>query len=95
MNDEELNILKAQADLNEYKTNHILHLILSILTAGTWLIVWILVAASNSNKRYKALQTIQNGGKKKFSLGFIGLFMTIIGGLILIVLVINLLDKFF
>lgn len=29
-------------------TNHILHLILSILTAGLWLIVWVIVAASNS-----------------------------------------------
>lgn len=29
------------------QTNHILHLLLSILTAGLWLIVWLLVADSN------------------------------------------------
>ena len=27
------------------KVNHILHLLLSILTAGIWIIVWILVSA--------------------------------------------------
>lgn len=30
------------------KTNHILHLILSLLTFGVWLIVWALVSWSNS-----------------------------------------------
>ncbi len=29
-------------------TNHILHLILSLLTGGLWLIVWVIVAVSNS-----------------------------------------------
>ncbi len=31
------------------KTNHILHLILSIVTAGLWLIVWLFVAMSNND----------------------------------------------
>ena len=30
------------------KTNHILHLLLSILTAGFWIPVWILVTLSSS-----------------------------------------------
>ncbi len=30
------------------KTNHILHLLLSILTAGFWIPVWILVSLSSS-----------------------------------------------
>ena len=29
-------------------TNHILHLLLSIFTAGLWLIVWLLVAMNNT-----------------------------------------------
>lgn len=41
--------------LNSQKknTNHILHLILSLLTMGLWLIVWLIVAISNNshNKR--------------------------------------------
>jgi hypothetical protein len=37
--------------LNSQKknTNHILHLILSFVTFGFWLIVWALIAMSNSN----------------------------------------------
>lgn len=31
--------------------NHILHLILSIVTAGLWLIVWFLVAQSGGERR--------------------------------------------
>lgn len=30
------------------KTSHILHLLLSLVTAGIWIIVWILMAQSNS-----------------------------------------------
>jgi hypothetical protein len=32
------------------QTNHVLHLLLSIVTGGLWLIVWLLVA--DSNKRH-------------------------------------------
>ena len=41
------------------KTNHILHLLLTILTGGVWLIVWILVAmnVSNSNSQAEAIKT--------------------------------------
>lgn len=33
------------------KTNHALHLILTILTAGLWLPVWIIIAATNGAHR--------------------------------------------
>jgi hypothetical protein len=32
-------------------TNHILHLILTVLTCGAWALVWAVVAAVNSGKR--------------------------------------------
>lgn len=32
--------------------NHILHLILSVLTLGIWLLVWILLAMTGGEKRY-------------------------------------------
>lgn len=35
------------------KPNHILHLILSILTAGLWLIVWFLVAVEKGNRPWQ------------------------------------------
>jgi hypothetical protein len=31
-------------------TNHVVHLLLSVFTAGIWLIVWILVALSESKQ---------------------------------------------
>lgn len=31
------------------KTNHILHLILTLLTFGFWVIVWVIVAINNNN----------------------------------------------
>lgn len=33
--------------------NHILHLLLSIVTAGVWIIVWILVALGNDFAAYR------------------------------------------
>lgn len=37
--------------LNSQKktTNHILHLILSLITMGFWVIIWVIVAFNNSN----------------------------------------------
>ena len=34
----------------EQKLNHILHLLLSVVTAGVWLIVWILLALFHDKK---------------------------------------------
>lgn len=39
--------------MEKYKTNHILHLLLSVLTAGFWIPVWVIVAISNANERAK------------------------------------------
>jgi hypothetical protein len=33
------------------ETNHVLHLILTILTCGFWGFVWIIVAAANSKRK--------------------------------------------
>ena len=43
--------LLALTECNQHKTNHILHLLLSILTAGVWLIVWFIITANNTSKR--------------------------------------------
>lgn len=31
--------------------NHILHLLLSLVTLGLWLIVWLIIVVANSGKR--------------------------------------------
>lgn len=36
-----------------YQTSHTLHFVLSLLTAGLWVIVWVIVALRNANKRRK------------------------------------------
>ena len=38
-------------NLSSQKTNHILHLILSIISMGVWLPIWILVGANNAIER--------------------------------------------
>ncbi|MGO4323782.1 hypothetical protein [Pseudomonas sp. KB_12] len=46
---EKLFVLNSQ----KKNTNHILHLILSLVTGGLWIIVWIIVASSDSNHNKK------------------------------------------
>ncbi len=31
-------------------TSHILHLLLSIITSGIWIVIWIIIAMNNSSK---------------------------------------------
>ena len=45
------------------KTSHVLHLLLSIVTAGLWAIVWIIVALSNSMENARIDRKIENGKK--------------------------------
>jgi len=41
------------AKRNDHKTAHVLHLLLSVLTAGLWVPLWLLVALSHANERQK------------------------------------------
>lgn len=43
------------------KTSHLLHLILSVVTAGVWVIVWLLVALSNSMENSRIERQIAKG----------------------------------
>ncbi|WP_156827033.1 zinc-ribbon domain-containing protein [Geopsychrobacter electrodiphilus] len=47
------------------KTSHILHLILSVITGGLWIIIWVLVAISNSSDNSKIESQIKKGKKVK------------------------------
>lgn len=46
--------------ITEAKTNHILHLLLTLLTGGLWVIVWIIVGMTNEQKRSNASNNIRN-----------------------------------
>ena len=43
-------LLAKRAD---HKTAHVLHLLLSVITAGLWIPIWLLVAISHANERKK------------------------------------------
>lgn len=43
------------------KTSHVLHLLLSVITAGIWVIIWILVAASNGSENRRIDKMIAKG----------------------------------
>jgi hypothetical protein len=40
-------------------TNHILHLLLSIVTAGLWIPVWIIISITNRNRADRNLPPIE------------------------------------
>jgi uncharacterized membrane protein YvbJ len=45
------------------KTSHLLHLFLSIITAGFWVIVWLIVALNNSIENGRIDRRIAKGKK--------------------------------
>tara|TARA_R110000851_G_scaffold329237_2_gene500921 strand:+ start:209 stop:475 length:267 start_codon:yes stop_codon:yes gene_type:complete len=49
------NLMKAATDTVNVKTSNIIHLILSCITAGAWLIVWLICFLVSAKQR-KSLQ---------------------------------------
>lgn len=49
---------------NKKKTSHVLHLILSIISCGLWIPIWLLVVLSNSLENSKIDRMIKGGGEK-------------------------------
>ena len=47
------NATALAAKRNDYKTMHVLHLLLSVISMGLWVPFWILVAISNAIERGK------------------------------------------
>lgn len=45
--------------LERYRTNHILHLLLTIFTGGIWFWVWMLVTISNALERSRIERLIR------------------------------------
>jgi len=51
-------------EMSKKKTNHILHLLLSILTGGLWLIIWFLVGINNSIENSRLDRKIRKAEKE-------------------------------
>ena len=52
------NVIKAENTLASNNTSHVVHFILSVISGGLWIPVWILITLSNANERRKALNII-------------------------------------
>ena len=68
-------MLIAQNNLNQAKTNHILHLILSIITVGLWIPIWVIITLNNNSKKTIIENDIK--GKSNFLYSFIQLSVAI------------------
>jgi len=56
----ELELRQVERELDTIKVNHILHLILSIITAGVWLIIWLFITMDINSKRNVVEKKITN-----------------------------------
>ena len=61
----EYDISKAERDLEGEKVNHILHLLLTILTGGLWIIVWIFTVLNASGGKSVAENQLKELSKEK------------------------------
>jgi len=71
----------ANMEMEQHKTNHILHLLLSVFTAGIWLIFWLIVTANNTNERNKIRDKyyIQREPNKTIYFAYATLVMFVLG----------------
>lgn len=54
--------MMLMARRNDQKTSHVLHLLLSVITIGLWVPVWILVAVSHRIERARIDRQIAKSG---------------------------------
>jgi uncharacterized membrane protein YpjA len=55
-----LEIQKLSIKLNRYKTSHLLHFFITVVSFGGWIIVWILISMSNAGSRARIEKLINN-----------------------------------
>lgn len=63
--DIEYEITSLKNKIASTKVNHILHLILSIITMGIWIIIWILIVISASSARREYEKLLKKEYQKK------------------------------
>jgi len=56
-----MNQSQLMAKRSDHKTAHLLHLVLSVITVGMWVPVWILVTISHSIERRKIDRKLGEG----------------------------------
>lgn len=58
-------VMLAQMAITDAKTNHVLHLLLSVFTVGLWLIPWFIIAGVNERKRINAKKRMKKALRGK------------------------------
>ena len=58
-----LEVIEAEKLLDDTRTNHVLHLLLTLITFGLWAFAWIVVAYTNNTKRTKLKEVILQGNR--------------------------------
>ncbi len=52
-------MIAAQNRLERMETNNVFHLLMSIITIGTWIPIWVLVAINNALERKRLIKLIE------------------------------------
>lgn len=60
VDEKQFQLMKLQAQKEKFKTNHILHFLLSLATIGLWVIPWFLVSFTNSLHKNNVERIIDN-----------------------------------
>ena len=60
----------------KYKTDHVLHFIISLITAGLWIPIWFLVAQKNASKRASIIN--KTSSLSKFFMAVIALVIILV-----------------
>lgn len=53
-----LKLINAQDRLSRTRTSNVFHLLMSVITVGLWIPVWMIVALSNSLERSRLIRII-------------------------------------
>ena len=62
-------LIAARDRLERKHTSNIFHLIMSIITVGLWIPIWIIVATNNAMERKKLIKVIEKEIRNEFEKG--------------------------
>lgn len=75
----EARIMFAYAEMEKHRTNHILHLLLSFITLGLWLIPWLAVSIRNTQQRNRIARDYGLPGE--INIGYIIIFFLLLSSI--------------
>ena len=58
----DLKMMLIQTELDSFKTSHLLHLLLAMVTVGIWILPWVIISKVNSMKKTRYLKKLRSAG---------------------------------